>query len=185
MQKHLSHLASLAIGVSLVASAGYAGEPVPLFLTSTGASNEGFTDPDKSRQDAVKNLTEALGKKKDVKLVSNREEAVIVLEVLGRGVREDSGKMTQMFGGKHEVKMLRVKLSAGDFAAELSGESAGGGMKGGPGRSAWTKAAYKVADQVEKWIQENEAQLTKRKESPAAAGVAPTTPTPSASPSPQ
>ncbi len=185
MRPRLCSLAGLAVGVALITAVGFAAEPVPVFLTSVGASGQGFTDPDKSRQDAMKNLAEALGKKKDLKLVSTREESVIVLEVLGRGVREDSGKMTQVFGGKHEVKMLRVKLSAGDFAAELSGESAGGGMKGGPGRRAWTKAAYKVADQVEKWVQENEAQLVKRKEVLGATAAAPAVPTPTASPSPQ
>jgi len=135
-------------------------DPVRIYLT-TSSNAQGFTDPDKGRGDSLKDLAGALGKKKSIRMVTAREDAVIVIEVLNRGVREDSGTMTQMFGGKHEVKVLRVKLTvgAGDFSAELSGESAGGGMKGGPGRGAWTKAAYKVADQVDKWVQENEAQL--------------------------
>jgi hypothetical protein len=120
-----------------------AASPVPLYL-ATAAEAGGFTDPDKSRTDSVK----------------NREEAVIVLEVLSRGVREDSGSFSKAFGGKNEVKIVRVKLSVGEFSAELSGESAGGGMKGGPGRGAWTKAAYKVADQVDKWVVENAGLLS-------------------------
>jgi hypothetical protein len=134
--------------------------PVAVYLT-TAASKEGFTDPDKSRQDSLKDLSEALGKKKSVRLVPTREEAVMVLEVLGRGVREDSGSFSKAFGGKNEVKNVRAKLTVGDFSAELSGESAGGGFGGGPGRGAWKKAAYKLADQVEKWVQENQAQLQK------------------------
>ena len=149
-------------------------DPVPVYLTTT-SNAQGFTDPDKSRADSMKDLAEALGKKKSIRMVPAREDAVLILEVLNRGVREDSGHMTQVFGGKHEVKVLRVKLSVagGDFSAELSGESAGGGMKGGPGRGAWTKAAYKVADQVDKWVQENEAQLRK---APAPIAASPSAP---------
>ena len=108
-------------------------------------------------------LTEALSKKKNIRLVTGRDEAVIVVEVVGRGVREDSGSYTKMFGGKNEVKAVQVKLMVGDFSTELTGESAGGGFGGGPGRGAWKKAAYKAADQIEKWVEENQAQLSKPK----------------------
>jgi len=139
-----------------------AGDPasVPLFLT-TPATIGGFTDPNKERQDSMKDLVEALGKKKNIRLVAAQEQAIIVLEVLGRDVREDSGSFTKAFGGKNEVKTVRVKLSAGAFVTELSGSSAGGGFGGGPGRGAWKKAAYKVADQIEAWIRDNQAQLSK------------------------
>lgn len=133
---------------------------VPVFLT-TGSTSAGFTDPDKSRQDSMKDFTEALNGKKSIHLVATKEEAVIVLEVLGRSVREDSGGFSKAFGGKNEVKNVRVKLTVGDFASELSGESAGGGFGGGPGRGAWKKAAYRLADQVDKWVKDNQAQLQK------------------------
>jgi len=142
----------------LTSAAPPAGPPVPIFLT-TGATAGGFTDPDKERADSRKDLTEALSSKKSIHLVATKEEAVLVLEVLGRGVREDSGSFSKAFGGKNEVKTVNVKLSAGEFSAELSGSSAGGGFSGGPGRGAWKKAAYKVADQIEKWVQENAAQI--------------------------
>lgn len=142
---------------SVVASAQ---PPVSVYVT-TAATKDGFTDPDKAKQDSMKDLLEALGKKKNIHLTAAREEAVIVLEVIGRGVREDSGTYTKVFGGKNEVKKLQAKLSVGGFSAELSGESAGGGMSGGPARGAWKKAAYKLADQVEKWVKENQAQLQK------------------------
>lgn len=134
-------------------------EPVPVFLT-TGATAGGFTDPDKERADSRKDLDEALrSKKKSLRVVATKEEAVIMLEVLGRDVREDSGSYSKAFGGKNEVKNVRVKLTAGEYSAELAGSSAGGGFGGGPGRGAWKKAAYKVADQIEKWVEANQAQL--------------------------
>ena len=125
------------------------GSPVPLYLTTAG-SGSGFTDPNKDRQDSMKDLTEALAKKKNIRLVATKDEAVIVVEVAARGVREDSGSYSKMFGGKNEVKAVQVRLMVGEFATELTGESAGGGFGGGPGRGAWKKAAYKVADQIEK-----------------------------------
>lgn len=152
-----------ASALTLSATSLFAGVPVVpvnVFL-STGAASSGFTDPDKARGDSTKDLTEALNKKKSINMVATKEEAVIVLEVLGRGVREDSGGYSKAFGGKNEVKMVRVKLTVGEFSSELSGESAGGGMSGGPGRGAWTKAAYKVADQVDKWVLANQDQLQK------------------------
>ena len=139
----------------------FAGAPVnrvALFLT-TPATSGGFTDPNKERQDSMKDLTEALGKKKNLRLVATQEQAAIVLEVIERGVREDSGTMTRLFGGKNEVKRVQVRLTTGDFVAELTGESAGGGFA--VGRGVWKKAACKIADQVEKWVQENQAQLSK------------------------
>ena len=151
---------TLALGTTFVFAEGRPVKPVPLFLT-TPATSGGFTDPNKERQDSMKDLTEALSKKKNIRLVTTQEEAIIVLEVLGRDVREDSGSYSKMFGGKNEVKNVRVKLTVGEFITELSGSSAGGGFGGGPGRGAWKKAAYKVADQIEKWVQDNQAQLSK------------------------
>jgi hypothetical protein len=135
------------------------GEPITVFL-GTATTVGGFTDPNKERTDSMKDLAEALGKKKNVTLVAEAEDAVIVLEVQGRSVREDSGSFTKAFGGKNEVKRVVVKLTVGDFSAELAGESAGGGF-GPPGRGVWKKAAYKLADQIENWIEENRARLTK------------------------
>lgn len=132
--------------------------PVPVFLT-TPAAIGGFTDPNKERADSMKDLTEALGSKKNLRLVHKREDARIVVEVMDRGVREDSGTMTRMLGGKNEVKRLNVKVTVGEFSTTLSGESAGGGLGGGPGRGPWKKAAYRVADQIERWVDENQAQL--------------------------
>ena len=71
----------------------------------------------------MKDLAEALGKKKNIHLVASGEEAVIVLEVLSRDVREDSGTYTKVFGGKNEVKTLRARLRVGEFSAQLSGDS--------------------------------------------------------------
>lgn len=171
-----------AAGVVALAAGGGGEVPLPFYLSPGGASG-GFTDPNKARQDSMKDLAEALGKKKSIRSVGTPDEAVILLEVLDRGVREDSGNYSKMFGGKNEVKMVRVRLTVkgGDFSTELTGESAGGGMKGGPGRGAWTKAAYKVADQVDKWVLENDAKLRGIK--PATTpGQPAATPSPSAPP---
>jgi len=165
--KYSSFLA-IALSLATQANAGEKpmGPPVPLFLTTPAAAG-GFTDPNKERADSMKDLAEALGSKKNIRLVAAKEDAKIVIEVTDRGVREDSGKYTKAFGGKNEVKRVHVKLSVGEFSTDLAGESAGGGFGGGPGRGAWKKASYKVADQIENWIEENRGQLEKTVAAPA------------------
>jgi len=161
VRKLIAPLALVAgVAIPAIAADKPAGPPIPLFLTTPAAAG-GFTDPNKERADTLKDLTEALGGKKNVRLVPKREEAKLVVEVTDRGVREDSGGFTKAFGGKNEVKRVHVKLTVGEYSTDIAGESAGGGFGGGPGRGAWKKAAYKVADQIEKWVEENRGQIEK------------------------
>ena len=156
-------------GLAMRAAEKPSASPVPLFLT-TPAATGGFTDPDKERADTMKDLTEALRGEKNIRRVATREEANAVIEVLDRKVREDSGKLTQMMGGKHEVKRINLKLSVGEYSTDLQAESAGGGfsMSG-----SWKQAAGKAAGLVEKWVEESRAQIEKVASAPAQPAEAP------------
>ena len=50
--------------------------------------------------------------------------------------------------------------------------------------SAWKKAAYKLADQIEKWIEENRAQLAEAAAKKKAAASAPSAAPPAAAAAP-
>lgn len=171
MKRSISIVALLLAcpGVAMRAAEKPPAPPVPLFLTTPAAAG-GFTDPNKERTDTMKDLTEALRGKKNIRLVATREEAKVVIEVLDRKVREDSGTMTRMMGGKHEVKRINLKLSVGEYSTDLQAESAGGkfSMSG-----AWKQAAGKAAGLVEKWVEENRAQIEKMASAPAQPAEAP------------
>ena len=59
-------------------------------FTATGASGE-HTAEEQGRLDAVRDVREALGKKKGITLVNNRADANLLIEVLSREQREEPG----------------------------------------------------------------------------------------------
>jgi len=136
-----------------LASASWAQEParastlVPVFVTSVGAS-EGFTDPDGARQDSVKDLREAVtGHDKTLHLVDKRDDAAVVLTVLGR----------QKGGFFGPGNTLRIKLAVKGFETEIAATVRGGAIW--QGYSQWAPVAGRVASEVEKWVKANRARL--------------------------
>src|SRR4051812_489150 len=71
-------------------------------FTATGASSEHTTE-EQGRLDAVRDMREALAKKKGITLVNTRDEANLLIEVVGREERAESGGGP--FGGKTVTRM--------------------------------------------------------------------------------
>ena len=115
--------------------------------TATGASGE-HTPEEQGRLDAVRDMREALEKKKGITLVNTREDANLTIEVLGREQREDAGGGP--FGGKTVTRMgdtiIRLHLKSGDEESDLKGL----------GQGTWGRAAKDAADRVVKWIARRE-----------------------------
>jgi hypothetical protein len=152
------------------------GPCVPVFVTSSGAQG-GFTDPNKGNQDSMKNLTSSLKDKKAVCVVSEREKARIVLEVMSR----EKAQATYGPLGPARDCTVRVKFILGDFETEMSASAAGGTMASG---GAWSKAAGKVAKQVEEWVIANREKLDAQTTPAATAPVAEAKPAPAAGANP-
>lgn len=114
--------------------------------TATSTSGE-RTPEEQGRLDAVRDVREALGRKKGITLVSNRADANLVIEVLGREQREAPNGG---FGGKTITRMgdtiIRLHLRSGDEESDLKGI----------GRGTWGRAAKDAADRVLKWIARRE-----------------------------
>lgn len=114
--------------------------------TSTSASGE-HTPEEQGRLDAVRDMREALGRKKGITIVSNRADANLFIEVLGREQREapDGG-----FGGKTITRMgdtiIRLHVKSADEESDLKGI----------GQGTWGRAAKDAADRVVKWIARRE-----------------------------
>jgi len=128
------------------------GSPVRVFITSVGAAN-GFTDPNKDNQDTMKDLRDSLKGRKAVVVTDKRDEATIVLVVMSR----EKAQATATGFGVGRDCTVRVKFIFKDSETEMSGSAAGGALTSG---GAWSKAAGKVAKQVEEWIIANRAKLT-------------------------
>ena len=117
-------------------------------FTATGASGQ-HTPEEQGRLDAVKDVREALEKKKGITLVNTREDANLSIEVLSREAREDPGAAGP-FGGKQVTRMgdtiIRLHLKSGDEESDLKGI----------GQGTWGRAAKDAADRIVKWIARRE-----------------------------
>lgn len=116
------------------------------------------TDEDKSRVEGVRDVREALGKKKQFQIVDKREDADILVEVLDRE-EQDAGEGG--FGGAKITKLsntiirVRVSHANGGEGSELKGMGLGG------------RAAKDAADRIEKWADRDQPTPHKRgKDSP-------------------
>ena len=116
-------------------------------FTATGASGEP-TPEERDRLDAVRDMREALEKKKGITLVTTRADANLLIEVLGREQREEPGGGP--FGGKSVTRMgdtiIRLHLRSGDEESDLKGI----------GQGTWGRAAKDAADRIVKWIARRE-----------------------------
>jgi hypothetical protein len=122
-------------------------------FTAEGSSGQS-TDEEKGRLEAVREMRDALAKKKGVRIVNSREEADVVVEVMDREEREGaSGGYGGMSITKLNDTIIRLRVSrAGGEASELKGI----------GQGTWGRAAKDAADRVEKWIHRADPEPHKR-----------------------
>ena len=114
--------------------------------TAIGASGQP-TPEEQGRLDAVRDMREALEKKKGITLVTSAQDANLLIEVLSREQREEPGGA---FGGKSITRMgdtiIRLRVKSGDDESDLKGM----------GQGTWGRAAKDAADRVVKWIARRE-----------------------------
>jgi hypothetical protein len=121
---------------------------IPVFVRS-GGDAAGFTDPSKTRQDSRKDLLRKLKDSKSIVLVESENDALAVLEVLDR----DTKRETNVWGRQNK-SYLAVRLTAGEYSVEFTGESGSSGALTGYGA-----AAGKVVKQLEAWVNANHDRL--------------------------
>ena len=110
------------------------------------ASGE-HTPEEQGRLEAVRDVRDALEKKKGITLVNDRADANLTIEVVSREQREEPGGG---FGGKSLTRMgdtiIRLHLKSGDEESDLKGM----------GQGTWGRAAKDAADRIVKWIARRE-----------------------------
>jgi len=116
------------------------------------------TDEDHARAEGVRELRDALAKKKQFQIVDTRQDADIIVEVLTRE-QQDAGEGG--FGGAKVTKLantiirVRVSHASGGEGSELKGMGLGG------------HAVKDAADRIEKWADRDQPVPHKRgKDSP-------------------
>lgn len=121
-------------------------------FTATSASGQ-HTPEEQGRLDAVRDMREALQKKKGISLVNDRASANLFIEVVGREQREEP---QGGFGGKSITRMgdtiIRLHLKSGDEQSDLKGM----------GQGTWGRAAKDAADRIVKWIARREPARSKQ-----------------------
>lgn len=132
---------------------GQSATKVSVFVGSA-ADESGFSDPSKDRQDSVKDLTKKVKDSKLLTLAPSVEQAVIVLEVLGRGTNREVNGWAAVNGQAQNKSFLTVRLIAGEYSTEFTGQSGSKGILTGHGA-----AAGKVVDQLEDWVTANRDKL--------------------------
>ena len=126
-----------------------------VYVFTAEGTNGQATDEEKDRLDAVRELTNALAKRKEVQVVSNRADADVFVEVLER---EEQKGPEGGFGGKAITKMgdmiirARVSHAIGGEPSELKGI----------GQGTWGRAAKDLADRIVKWAQRDQPTPHKR-----------------------
>ena len=135
----------------LVAALGWQGADkattvrVFVFTNTTEGANQ---NPDEQgRLDAVRDMREALERKKGITVVSDRADANVFMEVVGREQRDEPAGG---FGGKSITRMgdtiIRLRVRSVDEESDLKGL----------GQGTWGRAAKDAADRFMKWIARRE-----------------------------
>ncbi len=114
----------------------------------TDISASGQPSPDEQgRQTAVREMKEALSKKKGISLVDRREDATLLIEVTGFEQNESD---TGPFGGRKITSLgdaiIRLHLTSGGQESDIKGM----------GQGAPSHAAKDAADRILKWIARRE-----------------------------
>ncbi|MEQ1908021.1 MAG: hypothetical protein ABMA15_04320 [Vicinamibacterales bacterium] len=142
--------------------AASAQDPAPVPVAVIVQTSQFDDQAQKDRLDSARDLKVYLnGKKKTLRLVETPAEAVVTIEVLGRGVEtQDTQNVNRSaFGGSRvsadKDKVLRVKLSVGDYSTEVEGRSKDGELA----FTSWTQAANLASIAIDKWIKTNRAKL--------------------------
>jgi hypothetical protein len=140
------------VTASTILSAAQKSEKVSVFVRSAVAS--GFTDPSRDRSDSIKDLVKKLKGSDTLRPADSEQDATLILEVLDRETKRESNAWTAFGGHRQNKSYLTVRLIAGEFSTEFSGESGSRGVLKGYGA-----AAGKVVDQLEDWVKANREKL--------------------------
>ena len=118
--------------------------PAPkVFVFTADPKQTPANEEEQGRLDSVKDMREALSHKAGLEMVSNADDATVLVEIIQREKR-DAG--SGGFGGASVTPlgdvMIRLHLKFGEHETDIKGVAAG----------YWGRAAKDAADKAFKWI---------------------------------
>jgi hypothetical protein len=125
---------------------------IPVYIEA-GDPAAPFSDP--ALKDSAKDISKYLKGKKLVRLTDTREESTVVIRVIQRASAPAGGSVivapapNMAFAIPTDNTTVRANIMVGDFVHELSAA----------GEGSWGLAAKRLAQQIERWLQENQARL--------------------------
>src|SRR5438105_745511 len=116
---------------------------VRLYIYTAESPSGTLTEEEQGRRDSVSDLRDAMRHKSGIVLVDDREQAQVVVEIIGREKRDGpeggfGGRSMTQFGDT----ILRLRVKAGDDESEIKGI----------GQAYWSRAAKDAAERLTKWI---------------------------------
>ena len=175
MRRHLAVLLALVIGLPTLSLHAQNRPLRKLRVYCYAAPNtSGFVDRKlKDRQDSLRDLREAIAKKKDwLELAESDRDADIVIEVVDRlevatgkvdtqttsNVSKDGKRITSNTTSKPLTNYtLRTVMRVGEYETPIDGEVSSEYLFG-----VWRAAAGNVAGEVERWAKDNHTRITSR-----------------------
>jgi hypothetical protein len=117
--------------------------PAPrVFVFTADAKSTPPTEEEQGRLDSVRDVREALSKKAGLAIVSNADDATVLVEVISREKKDASGG----FGGASITSLgdtlLRLHLKYGEHETDIKGVAPG----------TWGRAAKDASDKAFRWI---------------------------------
>jgi hypothetical protein len=122
---------------------------IPVFVRSQSAAS-GFTDPSKERQDSIKDLIKKIKDSKTMCVAESESDAFVILEVLDRST---SSSWTPFWGTQNR-SVVAVRLMAGEYTADFTGDPGSTGAFTG-----YRKAAGQVVKQLDTWMTTNRERI--------------------------
>jgi hypothetical protein len=149
-----SLLACCLSGSSLLLEAAEQAKPITIFIGPQ--MRDGFVDVDKGVTDSIKDIKREIGGKKQLRLVAQKEQAQLVLEVASRGATSTSG------GGAAAMPIsgttflipfgtigISTLLRVGTYEKPIVFQNCG----------QWSYCARLIVKDIEAWLDANRATL--------------------------
>ena len=136
----LTLLLAVCVALQIFAGVGAAQDkPDPrltIFVVAAGSTEKGFTDPDITRQDSVRDILLKLDKSKVWRSVEFENQAAVTIQVLKREVQG-------------EARIIFLRLIAGSYKIEMQAD----------GDETWGDAAGRLVKGLDQWGLDNAERL--------------------------
>lgn len=153
---------TLALALIPAAMLGGPHEPVRVFVGAAPDPSGFVTQQSKDAVDSAEDLRGFLKKHRAVRLVASRDEAQVVVEVVGRGLQATgsatASTVTGPFGAvsnarAEQRRVVAARVIVGDRSTDIAGKPCGNCV-------TWRNAAQSLAGVIAEFIEDNRTRFS-------------------------